>query len=247
MLLEGIGLNSAFANPATPVAEMPEPQPVGTVHQIGLADDAQRLILLEAPFDYGRSLLLRAAAVNRAEGYVFPLEVRLYSHWLWGSKADGLPWPPKRPDARSSASPLWRETDRLLGHLAFEGWFAQSDALYRAAEALAAGTTGDSWRLVQRLARQHFAEPSEVARYRHRLAAMAEWLVLAGDTLAAQLARAAADALETVSPVEIPFALALVRRGLEIAIYNLRHSTGADTPLPAPTVEPVGQPGSNVE
>jgi hypothetical protein len=228
MLLEGIGLNSAFANPTARVDELPHPQPKGTVHQIGMVGAPQQLILLEAPFDYGRTLLLRAAIDNRAEGYVFPPEIRLYGRWLWQCSADGLPWPVERPDPPAAGTDLLRETDRLLGHMAFEGWFAHSDVLYQAAETLAEGTGGDNWRLVQRLAHQQFADPAQVTRYQHRLDAMAEWLGLADDSMAAQLAQAASDALGTISPVEIPFTLALVRRGLEMAIHNLRLSTGME-------------------
>jgi hypothetical protein len=229
MLLEGVGLNSALANPAAPPDELPAPRPVGTMHQIGFADAPQRLILLEAPFDYGRSLLLRAADDNRAGDYVFPPELRLYGTWLWNSAARELPWPRKHPDLPESRSELLRETDRLLRHPAFQGWFAQSDALYNAAEQMAAGNAGDSWRLVQRVARQQFADPAEVMRYQVRLDAMAEWLERAQDPGAAQLAQATSDALGAMSAIEIPFILALVRRGLEIAIHNLRLGTSQES------------------
>jgi hypothetical protein len=51
---------------------------------------------------------------------------------------------------------------------------------------------------------------------------MSEWLLLAGDEPAAELALAAAQGIAD-APVQQPLVLALVRRDLELMLHSLSH------------------------
>ncbi|MGD8398243.1 MAG: hypothetical protein PVG11_05250 [Anaerolineae bacterium] len=192
---------------------VPERSP-GYVHDVVFPDGSGSMLLLEAPFDLGRRLVLDALPANRETQIPLAGVLRLYGPWLWAvAGADALPM-------LHLPEPAAGDTGGLLAHPALTGWTLRSPAVLGvAAEAMRhSGWDLDVW--VGRLVGEIFSDPAVALALAERLAKMSSWLLLAGDERQAGLARAAAKGLQA-SPEDEAFVRALVRRDLEIALQGL--------------------------
>jgi len=207
LLADQAGIVEAIGHARVPALMLPPPRPLGTLH-----DGSGDLLMLEAPFDLGRRLVLEALAHNRQTQIPVAGPLRLLSPWLWGyGGADSLP-PPLLPELEEQDEGLTAVSDRLLSHPAFLTWTVHSQALLQAAEE---GRDREAW--VRWLARELLSEPMVRHLLGRRLTAMSEWLLLAGEPWLARLALVAARAMDQESAHELPLIRALVRRGLEAA------------------------------
>jgi len=180
------------------------------------------MLMLETDFDLGRRLVLDALADNRETQIPVAGPLRLLSPWLWGvAGADSLPSValPERPAEPETLVAL---SDQLVGHPAFSTWSARSEATLQAAEEAQRHPRWDLEVWVRRLAGDLFGEPMVAGVFGQRLAAMSEWLQLAGDEKRAAMALAAAEAMGQKPPQEQPFLRAIIRRDLEFALQSLR-------------------------
>ena len=226
LLSDRAGAVEAAGHERVPVVLLPPRREPGHVHDIPVPGGPGVLLMLEAPFDLGRRLVLEALARNRETQIPVAAPLRLLSTWLWdvaGAKA----LPPKRlpqlgPDDRA----LSAASGRLLGHPAFVTWTLQGEQVLQAAQDLSQRPDwpSQSWSLeveVARLAAELFAEPVVGQLFSRRLESMSEWLLLAGDEAEARLALAAAQRFAGGAPQEHPLIRAMVRRALETALSDL--------------------------
>ncbi len=217
LLADQAGIVEAIGHARVPALMLPPPRPLGTLHDLLLPDGSGELLMLEAPFDLGRRLVLEALAHNRQTQIPVAAPLRLLSPWLWGSGgADSLP-PPLLPELEEPDEGLMAVSDRLLSHPAFLTWTVHNPALLQAAEEGRHHPGRDREVWIRRLARELFSEPMVRHLLGRRLTAMSEWLLLAGEPWLARLALAAARAMDQESAHELPLIRALVRRGLEAA------------------------------
>ena len=226
LLSDASGLRLSFANATMPAVRIPGPHLPGAFCELLIPHSEQPLRLLEAPFDYGRSLVAAAARISYEQQAPIPHEFRLLNPLIWQF---GLPTPPPMPDlppltADLAIASLRQQARALLDHRAFSSWFAYSEATYDLAERLL-----DSRRpafptvemLLQEFASREFSATS-ILTYRRRLLGMAPWLALAGDLAAAALARHLAASLQPPADLSHAFLLELARVGVERAMSNLR-------------------------
>jgi len=197
----------------------------GAVHQAIFPGASTRLPLLETAFDVGRRLVREALAVNHARSQPSPLSYAVLSDLLWKWDDRGLDErPPVERPSPAELAVLRARTADLLGHLAFETWFIQDEALLGTARRLGWGASAEvrpqRGQLLNELIRHYFG-PQEVAIYCNRLENMAEWLWLAGEKDAARLALAAALTLKEDAPENHPLTRRMVELGLAIALQSL--------------------------
>lgn len=213
----------------------PPPAPAGTLHPIPMRPHSLPLHFLEAPFDYGRYLVLEALQIHWREDRPVPLEYALYNDMLWGydtaGLADAKPQLPLLSEERFQTA-LEGSPD-LLNMPDLFSWIAYNKAVLVSAHRIRtlAGSVDSvavprQW-LVQ-LANTSFEGEEIRAAFIGRLRRLSEWLWLAGRAEAAQQALAAAIALEDRSPGEHPFVIALIQRGLEFAITALSQGMDLD-------------------
>ncbi len=218
--LEGIVGSSGLAEVAP--AALPPVQPLGSIYRHQPAASWTPINLLETPWAAGRAAVQRALARHWDAGTVPPIEFR----WL-----NPLIWLPKVPDA-DHASPTPggyapAETAALLDHPAFSGWLWHNEGVSAAARRLGLRPNAAARaEQITRLATAHFG-PALVASYQRRLAAMAQWLTLAGQPETAALAASAAAHLAGIPPAQSPFIRRLVGAGLDGAAINLRLQASA--------------------
>lgn len=226
LLSDASGLRLSFANATMPAVRIPGPHLAGTFCEMLIPHSEQPLRLLEAPFDYGRSLVAAAVRISYEQQAPIPHEFRLLNPLIWQF---GMPPPPPMPDlppltADLAIASLRQQARALLDHRAFSSWFVHSEATYDLAERLL-----DSRRpafptvemLLQEFASREFSATS-ILTYRRRLLGMAPWLALAGDLTAAALARHLAASLQPPADLSHAFLLELARVGVERAMSNLR-------------------------
>lgn len=226
LLGDAAGIRLSFANASLPEVRIPGPHLAGTFCELLIPHSDQPLRLLEAPFDYGRSLVAAAVQLNYESQAPIAHEFRLLNPLIWQF---GEPASPPLPDLPPLAGDLaianLRQQSRaLLDHRAFSSWFVHSEAAYDLAERLLdsrrpAFPTVDM--LVQELVTRDFSPISLIA-YRRRLLAMVPWLAFAGDLSTAALARHLAASLQAPADLSHPFLLELARAGVERAVSNLR-------------------------
>jgi hypothetical protein len=124
----------------------------------------------------------------------------------------------------------------LLSDPLFESWYLDSGAVYVAAQELLAQNVGlpeemtdESWRallpLVIKLAHAEFGQ-SVRKHYAARLRLMSEWLALAGRYHDASRTRTAAATMMASPPEANLFVLALVQKGILVALDNLLSGDG---------------------
>lgn len=214
LLEEGQGMTSASGALDMAVADLPAPQPPGTVHRIAVNQETVVLLLLEASLADGQRLLQEALAQNWAGARPTPVPYRLLNLPLWLAVPDQAASPSEMPGETpvlsGQADP--EATTALLNHPAFWSWWASLvEDVYPSA-----GQDQDRSAGVTQFLQQRFG-PAVVAAYRGRLERMATWLAWARDPEAAALARLAADQMQGRPPEAVPFLRRLVEIGFEAA------------------------------
>ena len=187
------------------------------------------MVLAEVAWDTGRRLVAEALAHNRETQIPLPGTHRLLGSWLWGTRFDDFPQPPVlEPEA--AGEELVSQSGGLAGHPAFSAWHPVQEAAADAAGEAMRRPAWDREHWVRRLAAGLVAEPGTAHRLALRLRANAEWLALAGETLPARIALAAAGAMDGEEARHLPFLLALVRRDLDAALKWMDPSGRAHGP-----------------
>jgi hypothetical protein len=202
---------------------LPPRRPTGHIHDVGrgvlagaLPDGSGAMLMLETLFDLGRRLVREALDRNRETQIPVAPVLRYLSPWLWGvGGADSLP-PRVLPGLTGQDYSLAEEADRLLQHPAFALWAVQAEAIVQA-EAASLGPAQDLELQAERLARELFHEPEVRRIFSQRLAAVSEWLLLAGEREQSHLAWVAAQAMRERAPQDQPFLRAWIRCGLRQA------------------------------
>lgn len=232
LLSDRAGAVEAVGHTQVPILMLPPQRPLGHLHDVALPDGSGALLMLEASFDLGRRQVLESLAHNRRTQIPVAGPLRLLSPWLWEySGADTLP-PSSLPedldlqDSESEALLQARSlTGSLVDHPAFSTWTAggivPQDAFQRALEGAVRHPGWDLEVWVRRLANDLLVEPEVTQVLNRRLAAMSEWLLLAGDERAARLAWVAAGEFLEENPQDQPFVLALIRRDLAQVLHSL--------------------------
>jgi hypothetical protein len=177
--------------------------------------------MLEGSFDLGRRLVRQALVHNWETQIPVAGPLRLLSAWLWSSEFNQPQQGGASVEPVAEQVPSSSGGERLLAHPAFSGWVAQGEEIFRAAEEISRHSGRDLGAWSWRLAGEIFLEAELIDLMRRRLTAMSEWLLLAGDGRHAREALAVAQSLPKARPQDHPFLLALVRRGLELAISSL--------------------------
>jgi hypothetical protein len=230
-LHEQAGIPQAYGNHRAAPELVPEPLPLGQVHQVLLPVRSEegmtgaRLLMLETDFAYGRRLVQEAQARTIEAGQRFPIEYRLMGPWLWhyAASEDAVPAPPAPARAASRPADLAASVG-LLHHPAFRGWFVEGEWLLKPARALLAQAPGEQGLPpgeIDRLAR-HYCDSETAKRLQGRLRAMGEWLQRAGQMRPAAITWAAAQALDDTPPERHPLVRAMVELGLQVMVEQLR-------------------------
>ncbi len=247
LLSDVSGIRLSFANGSMPDVRIPAPHLAGTFCELLIPRSDQPLRLLEAPFDYGRSLVAAAVQLNyerQAADLALPQtpiahEFRLLNPLIWQFGEPVSPPPPDLPPLTGdlAIANLRYQSRALLDHRAFSSWFVHTEAAYDLAERLLdsrrpAFPTVDM--LLQELVMRDFSANSLIV-YRRRLLAMAPWLAFASELSMAALARHLAASLQPPADLSHPFLLELARVGVERAVSNLRWGYDLRTsPGPSP-------------
>jgi hypothetical protein len=217
---------------------LPPRQPPGYIHDMSLPDGSGAMLMLEAPFDVGRRLVLEALARNRETQIPVAAPLRLLSPWLWGvAGADALPPRTLPGDRADDLSPAKHQVEHLLAHPAFSSWMVRSQAIHQAAEEALQHPGWDLEVWVKRLAAELFSQPVVAHLFHARLVAMSEWLLLAGDEGSSRLALVAAEALVQGEPEGQAFVQALIRRDLRLTLHSMKE-------MPQPVA---GRDGAEIE
>jgi hypothetical protein len=225
LLTDRAGAVEAAGYERVSLLALPPRRPVGHVHDIALPDGSGAMLMLEATFDVGRRLVVESLASNRETQIPVAGGLRLLSPWLWAiAGADSLPTR-ALPELRADDKALIAISDRLLRHPAFVTWTARSEATLLAAEEVLRHPGWDREVWVKRLAADLFGEPAVAQVLSRRLVAMSEWLLLSGEESWSRLALISARAILEEGPQKHPFAQALVRRDLELAVYSLKQQS----------------------
>jgi hypothetical protein len=224
LLSDRAGALEAVGHTQVPALLLPPRQPLGHLHDIALPDGSGTMLMLEASFDLGRRLVVKALPQNWETQIPVAGPLRLLSPWLWGyAGADSLP-SRVLPELSAEDEALVATSDRLLEHPAFITWSARSEATFQAAEEvlLHPGWKLDVW--VNRLTSELFAAPTVAQVLSNRLMAMSEWLLLANDEPRAKQALVAAKAILEGPLHDQPLLQAVVRRDLKQALASLQDS-----------------------
>jgi hypothetical protein len=235
LLSDRAGAVEAMGHTRVPVQMLPPKRPPGHLHDIALPDGSGGMLMLEAAFDVGRRLVLDALAHNLRTQIPVAGPLRLLSPWLWGvAGGDSLPLR-ELPDLLQEDGALLSASAQLLEHPAFVTWTARSEATFQAAEEVLLHPSWDLELWVRRLAGELLGEPAMAQVLSKRLAAMSEWLLLAGDDRRAKLALVASRTMLAEVPQDHPFLQAVVRRDLESTVHSLKRSLRLDNennPIP---------------
>jgi hypothetical protein len=223
LLTDRAGAVQAMGHQRVSSSALPPRRRSGFVHDVALPDGSGAMLVLETTFDVGRRLVLEALPFNREMQIPVAGVLRLLSTWLWSvAGADALPRK-QLPELGWEDRALLAVSDGLLEHPAFSGWTARGEATIMAAEELLRHPAWDRDVWVRRLATDLFGDPAVAQVLERRLAAMSEWLLLAGEEKWSRVALVSASEIAKDPPQGHPFLLAMVRRDLELAIQNLKH------------------------
>jgi hypothetical protein len=225
LLTDRVGAVEATGHERVPRLALPPQRPAGYVHDIALPDGSGAMLMLETNFDVGRRLVVEALPHNRETQIPVAGVLRLLSSWLWSvAGADSLP-PGRLPELEVEDQSLVAISERLLAHPAFATWTARSEATLMAAEEALRHPGWDREVWVKRLAGDLFGEPVVGQVLSRRLVAMSEWFLLAGEELWSRMALVSARSILEEMPQGHPFAQALVRRDLELAVQSLKQQS----------------------
>jgi hypothetical protein len=221
LISDRAGAVEAAGHSRISVLSLPPRRLEGYVHDIALPDGSGALLMLEAGFDLGRRLVVEGLARNRETQIPVAGTLRLHGPWLWAaSGADSLP-SRRLPTLEVGPKGLVASSDKLVAHPAFATWTVRSEGTLQAAEEALRHGERDVHLWVRRLAGELFVEPAIARMLARRLAAMSEWLLLAGEDVWARVALATAEALPNTAPQDLPFVQALIRRDLELLLNSL--------------------------
>jgi hypothetical protein len=193
------------------------------------------------PYVYGLHVLREAVDKNWATATPLPVEYQLFFDMLWGfgwgrdeeaAVNEALAW------SDSHAGRFAENEHELLHNPVFAGWYLESGAVYLAAQELLAldvplprDMAGESWRAIlpalMKLARTDFNAGLRQC-YSERLGLMSQWLYFAGQERDARLAASASHSMLASPPETNPFVLALVQKGILVALENMTHATGVE-------------------
>ncbi len=221
LLSDRAGAVEALGHARVSPLMLPPRRPLGYIHDVALPDGSGAMLMVEATFDQGRRLVVRALERNRETQIPVAGPLRLLSSWLWGYAGDESAPPRALPQLSAGDRALLAVSDRLLAHPAFATWTARSETTLVAAEEVLRHPAWDLEVWIKRLASELFAEPVVAKVISRRLVAMSEWLLLAGEEEWSRLALVAAEAIQEKDPQDLPFVRDLIRRDLELVLHSL--------------------------
>lgn len=195
--------------------------------------------MLDVPFAYGLRVLRDAVEKSWEGGTPLPVDYQLYFHYPWRFGNTVVAHDAPGHARQEYDLSLFESESELLSDPLFETWYLESGAVYLAAQELLAQDIGlpeeltdQSWRallpVVIKLARSEFNIDMR-DRYARRLRLMSEWLEYAGRGDEARLAASAAHTMLLSPPEANLFVLALVQKGILVAIENTL--AGRDLPV----------------
>ncbi len=213
------GLVEATAGAADGPADLPEPLAVGALHA-SLVELGHPL-WLEAPYDYGRRRVQTCLPVSLELKRPLSHAYRFLNWALWQ-------WTPPTPHAVSlEVKPAAKSKGglkELLSYPALSGWYLNTPPVFKQADQLlveAERVTAQRFERVvaQLLASELAAGSLDLPAIADALAALQEWLLLAGRRDLALQAQVAATGL-TNAPESNPLLLHMVNLGLRIAMIT---------------------------
>ena len=237
LLKELTGLSEAISLP--PGGALPPRSRLGTLHPPILPPfDARNYATascLEVPYGYGLRVLREAVRRSWASGMSLPVEYQMSLYLIWGDAPPG--WEDARPEETTNGhQPVPEEESSLLANPLLGNWYLESGPLYLAAQDLLAQDVGlpttlndESWRallpVVIKLARSEFG-PEVRRTYAERLKLMSAWFALGGQRRNVRLAASAARTMLESPPEANLFVIALVEKGILVALENLASGHG---------------------
>lgn len=214
------GLVDAVANAADRAADLPEPLPVGALHTPLL--ELGHPLWLEAPYDYGRRRVQACLMVSLESSRPLPHAYRFlnWALWQWTAPAAGVVSLEVLPAGKTKSG-----LRDLLHYPALSGWYLNTPHVYKLADQLlgeAERVTPQRFeRVVAQLLIAELAAGSlDLTALAEALAALQEWLILAGRRDLALQAQAAIRGLPD-SPEAHPLLLHMANLGLRIAMITL--------------------------
>ncbi|MFC2029241.1 hypothetical protein ACFLWA_00755 [Chloroflexota bacterium] len=208
---------------------LPPRRPEGAVHDIALPDGSGAMLMLEAPFDLGRRLLIDALADNRETQIPVAGVLRWLGPWLWGyGIADTLP-ARRLPELAATDGALVDISDRLLAHPAFATWTLRTDDTLHIAGAVRRHPGWDRAVWVNRLADGLFSDPLVAQVLSQRLIATSELLLWAGEESLSRVALVVGQEMTKGKPEQLPFVRALIRRDIELSAHSLEKQPEPET------------------
>ncbi|MBX3012495.1 MAG: hypothetical protein KF832_13350 [Caldilineaceae bacterium] len=216
---ELLGLTHFFGAEALDRTVLPSQQAIGTLVTVTM-DNGRTTTMLEAPFDYGRWLLLRALHHNRAaaEHADALVEYKLYNDWLWQFAPPVVDdwlrtlWE-DTPAAAPATLDLAQATERLFQHPVMSAWQLRNWALLPAA----AKNQLPTQEMVTALLTQMAKSPDNLqltTALTIGLRAQAGWLYVAKQAMLAEQARILAQQLPHTAVTENPVLIHLLTNAL---------------------------------
>jgi hypothetical protein len=209
--------------------QLPAVNPIGYIHLVRLPQ-AGIALLLEAPFDLGRTVLADAIALHYAQGQPLPMAYRFHGMRLWQT-----PWTRVQEERITSdaGSANWSLTHALdlIKHPAFHSWRVQGAWVFDLAKRF---QHSDQWtyqEAVKEIAVRAFTEPT-LQTLSARLRRMGQWLFWAQELELAQIAMWTAAHLEDEPPASHPLLLFLAEKGLQAALRDLSQAKSPHRPNP---------------
>lgn len=223
-LAQDRGIARAYGDYHASVQALPPRQPKGYIHTVSLKE-GMMMYMVEADLEFGRRLVKEAQEKTFELNLPLPSTYRLMGQLIWqyGEASDETAKSP--PLSPSKAQALLHETENLLVHPAFSGWFAYGQVIGQRALAIIrwAPLTVEHelgmWSA--KLAKAYF-DQEKIRLLKTSLDAMAEWLRKANQVYLAEVTMAAAATITTVSPAEHPLTLRMVERGLTLVIQQFQ-------------------------
>lgn len=213
------GLIEATAGAADSPADLPEPLAVGALHA-SLVELGHPL-WLEAPYDYGRRRVQACLPVSLESKRPLAHAYRFLNWALWQ-------WtPPMHYVVSLEVKPATKSKSglkELLSYSALSGWYLNTPQVFKLADQLLGEpervTAQRFERVVTQLLVSELAAGSlDLPAIVDALAALQEWLLLAGRRDLALQAQALAGSL-TTAPQENPLLLHMANLGLRIAMIT---------------------------
>ncbi len=218
------GVQHFFGSDQIEQSMLPAVQTVGSLVAVA-TDGGGTAVLLEAPFDYGRWLVLRALASQRA-GEPLGGEYTLYNDLFWQFDPPQLDdqvqqffhKPEPSPGLALDPTALDAATATLLAHPALEGWqlqnrtvqqamrFSQGPARTLPVAEMVAFTLHEMEKWPERATLLTALETG--------LRMQAGWLFYAGELAIAQFAQRLADQMDTLPLVQNPLLVRMLAAGI---------------------------------